>query len=69
MKVPVLLIQSTVVDEHRNRSSIKQGWMTEVKSDVKTVQIERIYDIGHAVQTDAPGALNKLIGKFATQVA
>jgi len=70
IKVPLLLLQSTTVNENLERLSLQPGattpWLELVKRHVPGVQIGIISDVGHFPMLEAPEAVNQLIASFLT---
>lgn len=67
--VPLLLLQSTYLDENFQRRSLKPGmttpWMDLVMQKVPSAELRYVPNAGHFAQIDAAPLVNDLIGEFA----
>jgi pimeloyl-ACP methyl ester carboxylesterase len=70
---PLTLIQSTYVNEERNRVSIGKGestpWLDHVRQRVSSAVIEIVPDSGHFPQIETPGVVNTHLQCLLDQVA
>jgi pimeloyl-ACP methyl ester carboxylesterase len=70
---PLTLIQSTYVNEERNRVSIGKGestpWLDHVRQRVSSAVIEIVPDSGHFPQIETPGVVNAHLQCLLDQVA
>jgi len=68
IRVPLLLIQSTTVDENMERVSLQPGdttpWLKLVRSYVPGAQIEIVSGIGHFPMLETPAAVNQRLASF-----
>jgi pimeloyl-ACP methyl ester carboxylesterase len=72
LKVPLLIIQGTGINENLKRYSLKKGdntsWLNLVKRLVPTAGIEIIPDRGHFIMLEAPDRTCELIISFAEKL-
>jgi pimeloyl-ACP methyl ester carboxylesterase len=72
LKVPLLLIQSTGLNESLERFSLKKGdttpYLDLVRRLVPTARIEVLPGHGHFIMLEAPDVTSKLIASFAAQL-
>ena len=68
VRVPLLLLQSTTVNENLERVSLQVGdttpWLELVKRHVPGAQIEIVSDVGHFPMLEAPEAVNQRVALF-----
>jgi pimeloyl-ACP methyl ester carboxylesterase len=66
--VPLLILQSTVLDVERRRATLKEGqttpWLELVRKLVPTAQTHVLPGIGHFSMLEAPSQINRAIGQF-----
>jgi pimeloyl-ACP methyl ester carboxylesterase len=69
LSVPVLMIQSSGVDENRNRIPLKPGdstpFVDRVCQRMARVRVEIVPDIGHFTMLEAPQRVTELVAEFA----
>ena len=69
VKVPLLAIQSTAMNEHRKRVTMKAGesspWLELLKGKVQNSRVEVIPGVGHFTMLEAADEVTRLIGEFA----
>jgi len=72
LKVPLLVIQSTGLDDRLQRYSLRSSedssWLSLVKKLVPTARTEVIPGHGHFVMLEAPDQINKLIDSFVKKL-
>lgn len=72
LRVPLLVIQSTVQDS-QGRRAMKAGetsdYLEFIRRTVPQARIEVIPDVGHFTQLDAPDQVNRLLADFAKTLA
>jgi pimeloyl-ACP methyl ester carboxylesterase len=72
LKVPLLVIQSTGLDNKLQRYSLRSSddtpWMSLVKKLVPTARVEVIPGHGHFVMLEAPDQTNELIDSFVKKL-
>jgi pimeloyl-ACP methyl ester carboxylesterase len=65
---PLLVLQTTFIDEARQRASLRAGQTTPyldfVRATVPAARIEAIPGVGHFPQLDAPAELNRALESF-----
>ena len=68
VRAPMLVLQSTKVDENRRRVSMKEGdtapWLDHVRRHAPAARIEVIPDSGHFPQLENPADVNRRIEAF-----
>ncbi len=68
VRAPVLVVQSTYVNENRQRVPIAPGdttpWLELIVSHLPEARVEIVHGAGHFVQREAPSAVNRLIDEF-----
>ena len=68
VRAPMLVLQSTRVDENRRRVPMKEGdtapWLEHVRRHAPAAQIEVIAGAGHFPQIENAGDVNARIGRF-----
>ena len=73
LKVPVLLLQGTCLDErfewHRLESGMTTPWITTVFEHVPQATFQRIEDTGHFAQVEAAEQVGKCISSFVGGLA
>ncbi|MBV1904902.1 MAG: alpha/beta hydrolase [Pseudomonadales bacterium] len=71
LAVPILILQSTYVNDQRVRVSLKVGevspWMSYVLAEARDAQVEVIPDVGHFTMLERPNQVNEMIKEFITQ--
>jgi pimeloyl-ACP methyl ester carboxylesterase len=70
--VPVLLLQSTGVDESFRRISLEDGmttpWTDLVQGKVAGAELQVVPGVGHFLQIEAADAVNRHISEFAARL-
>ncbi len=73
VKSPMLVIQTTVTNERRERVPVKKGeaapYFDMLRRVVPGVEIEALEGCGHFPQIDAPAETNALLERFIAKVA
>lgn len=68
LKVPVLLLQGTCLDErfewHRLEDGMTTPWITTVIEHVPQARFQRVADTGHFAQVEAAEQVSRCIGNF-----
>lgn len=69
VRAPLLVIQSTYMDDARQRRSLRAGqttpWLELVREKIAGARIEILPGVGHFAQLDAAPEVNRLIAEFA----
>lgn len=72
LRVPVMVIQTTYVNEKRERKSLQAGQTTPyfemLRSTIPSARIEVIEETGHFPQLEEPARTNALLDDFVTSV-
>jgi pimeloyl-ACP methyl ester carboxylesterase len=72
IRVPVLAIQSTMLDSHLRHVAIQPGldtlWMKALKEDVPGARLEIVLDSGHFTMLEAPERTTALIASFLEEL-
>lgn len=73
IRVPVLAIQTTRIDDTGARVSMRPGdtspYLDLLRTRLPTIEVEVITGIGHFPQLETPEAVNGMIARFAARVA
>ncbi|MBV1877180.1 MAG: alpha/beta hydrolase [Pseudomonadales bacterium] len=71
IKVPILVLQSTYINDQRQRTSLKTAetsdWMEYVQAEASNVRVETIPDVGHFTMLEQPLAVNAFIETFISE--
>jgi pimeloyl-ACP methyl ester carboxylesterase len=71
VRAPLLVIQTTRMNEQRKRVAMQPGesspWLDLVRSRVPAARIELLPGLGHFPQIEAPEAVNRLIRSFLVE--
>jgi pimeloyl-ACP methyl ester carboxylesterase len=69
VRAPLMVIQSTYIDHNGQRRSLAAGqstrWLELVREKVPGARIEVLPALGHFVQIDAAGEVNRLLAAFS----
>jgi pimeloyl-ACP methyl ester carboxylesterase len=69
IRVPVLMLQSTYIDDQFQRRSLKPGmttpWTELVARQIPGARLVVVPDVGHFAQIEAPDMVSREIGAFA----
>ena len=72
-KVPVTVLQSTHLDENRNRVSLQAGesspWLELVKELVPHAEIDIVPGVGHFAMIEAPDEINRHINAMLVELS
>jgi pimeloyl-ACP methyl ester carboxylesterase len=68
LRVPVMAIQSTFINEQRERTSMRRGqttgYLDTLRASVPTARVEIVENSGHFPQLEEPARTNALIDSF-----
>ncbi|MBT2336630.1 alpha/beta hydrolase [Variovorax paradoxus] len=73
LRVPVMVLQSTVLSAQLQRTSLRAGertfWMDEIARNVPDARLETVLGVGHFSPLEAPEQISELIRDFARRFA